>query len=83
MVCRNICETLAKPTFGYNQYIEGKKYCRRCEVFLFYNGGLFCPCCGMQLRRSPTAKRGKDRLREERKLSIQQGMSKFVEYKHI
>jgi rRNA maturation endonuclease Nob1 len=71
MVCRNICETLAKPAFEYNQYIEGKKYCRRCEVFLFYNGGLFCPCCGMQLRRTPTAKRGKERLgRKERKEKI-------------
>jgi hypothetical protein len=67
MVCRNICETLAKPAFEYNQYIEGKKYCRRCEVFLFYNGGLFCPCCGMQLRRTPTAKRGKERLRKKGK----------------
>jgi hypothetical protein len=66
MVCRNICETLAKPAFEYNQYIEGKKYCRRCEVFLFYNGGLFCPCCGMQMRRSPTTKRGKDRLRRKK-----------------
>jgi hypothetical protein len=65
MVCRNVCESLAKPTFEYNQYIEGKKYCRRCEVFLFYNGGLFCPCCGMQLR-SPTAKRGKERLRRKK-----------------
>jgi uncharacterized Zn finger protein (UPF0148 family) len=55
----------------YNQYLEGKKYCRRCEVFLFYNGGLFCPCCGMQLRRTPTAKRGKERLgRKERKEKI-------------
>ena len=66
MVCRSICETLAKPAFEYNQYVEGKKYCRRCEVFLFYNGGLFCPCCGMQLKRTPTAKRGKERLRRKK-----------------
>jgi hypothetical protein len=66
MVCRSICETPAKPAFEYNQYIEGKKYCRRCEVFLFYNGGLFCPCCGMQLRRTPTAKRCKERLRRKK-----------------
>jgi hypothetical protein len=65
MVCRNICESLTKPAFEYNQDIEGKKYCRRCEVFLFYNGGLFCPCCGMQLR-SPTTKRGKDRIRRKK-----------------
>jgi uncharacterized Zn finger protein (UPF0148 family) len=36
------------------------------RVFLFYNGGLFCPCCGMQLRRNPTAKRGRDRLRRKK-----------------
>jgi hypothetical protein len=26
--------------------------------------GLFCPCCGMALRRSPTSKRDKERLRQ-------------------
>src|SRR5207248_9018290 len=45
MVCRNICERLGcKPSFDYNQYIDGKKYCRRCETY-FYHNGLFCPCC--------------------------------------
>lgn len=26
---------LAEPAFEYNQCIEGKKYCRQCEVFLY------------------------------------------------
>jgi|SRR6187200_367119 len=63
MVCKNICERLGcKPSFEYNQYIDGKKYCRRCETY-FYHNGLFCPCCGMQLRRTPSTKNGKERLR--------------------
>jgi hypothetical protein len=44
MVCRNICERLGcKPSFEYDQYIDGKKYCRRCETY-FCHYGLFCPC---------------------------------------
>ena len=70
MVCRNICERLkGKPSFEYNQYIDGKKYCRRCEIFLYYNG-IFCPCCGMQLRRTPSNKSGKERLKKRNKKSI-------------
>jgi uncharacterized paraquat-inducible protein A len=43
-----------KPSFDYNQYINGKRYCRRCETYFYYNGS-FCPCCGMQLRLSPSS----------------------------
>jgi len=70
MVCRNICTRLgSKPSFEYNQYILGKKYCRRCEVYI-YHSGLFCPCCGMQLRRTPASKNGKERLRRKKKVLI-------------
>src|ERR1044071_7286606 len=70
MVCRNICDRLeCKPSFEYDQYIVGKKYCRRCEVY-FYHSGLFCPCCGMQLRRTPASKNGKERLRRKKKVLI-------------
>jgi hypothetical protein len=63
MVCRNLCERLySKTVFGQSNYDGGKKYCRRCEVF-YYNQNMFCPCCGMALRRSPTDKRGRERLR--------------------
>ena len=64
MVCRNICDRLGcKRTFEYDQYIVGKKYGRRCETYFYYNGS-FCPCCGMQLRLSPTSKKGKERIRQ-------------------
>jgi predicted amidophosphoribosyltransferase len=66
MVCRNICQTIhTKIEVGQEMYFAGKKYCRRCEIFLYHNG-MFCPCCGMQLRRSPTNKKGKERLRKSR-----------------
>jgi hypothetical protein len=68
MVCRNICERLGcKPSFEYDQYIVGKKYCRRCETYFYYNG-MFCPCCGMQLRISPTSKKGKEKIRQRKKV---------------
>ncbi|MDP9287463.1 MAG: hypothetical protein M3P08_04615 [Thermoproteota archaeon] len=66
MICRNLCERLcSKIIFGKSHYEGGKKYCRRCEVY-FYHDGVFCNCCGMALRMSPTSKRDKERLRLSR-----------------
>jgi uncharacterized Zn finger protein (UPF0148 family) len=50
----------SKIIFGKRHYEGGKKYCRRCEVY-YYHHGVFCPCCGMALRTSPTNKRDKER----------------------
>jgi hypothetical protein len=64
MACRNLCERLySKIIFGNSHYAGGKKYCRRCEISSYYDG-VFCPCCGMALRMSPTNKRDKERLRQ-------------------
>jgi hypothetical protein len=52
---------LANIFFGKSHYEGGRKYCRRCEVF--YRGGLFCPCCGMALRVSPTARKDKEKIK--------------------
>jgi hypothetical protein len=70
LVCRNICERIysKKILFGKSNYSVGKKYCRRCEVYMYYNEGIFCPCCGMQLRITPSNREGKDRLRQERRI---------------
>jgi hypothetical protein len=64
MVCRNICERIQaqKVTFGRSNYSLGRKYCRRCGVYMYYNEGMFCRCCGMQLRIIPSYREGKDRL---------------------
>jgi hypothetical protein len=64
MVCRNLCERLySKIIFGKSHYEGGKKYFRRCEVY-YCHDGMYCPCCGMALRMSPTNKRDKERLRQ-------------------
>jgi hypothetical protein len=49
--------------FGKSHYEGCKKYCRRCEVY-YYHDGVFCLCCGMALRMSPTSKRDKERLKQ-------------------
>ena len=51
--------------FGISNYFDGKKYCRRCEVYIHHDG-LFCPCCGMQLRLTPTSRECKEILRKRR-----------------
>ncbi|HTH23235.1 MAG TPA: hypothetical protein VL854_13535, partial [Nitrososphaeraceae archaeon] len=64
MVCRNICERLySKIIVGQSHYSVGKKYCRRCEIY-FYHEGLFCPCCGMQLRTTPINTKDKAKIRK-------------------
>ncbi len=64
MVCRNLCERLySRITVGKAHYGNGNKYCRRCEVYFFHDG-IFCPCCGMALRSSPTSKKDKETLRQ-------------------
>jgi hypothetical protein len=48
---QNICERtrFKRISFGTGgNYFDGKKYCRRCGVYMHYKG-LFCPYCGMQL----------------------------------
>ena len=64
MVCRNLCGRLySKIIFGRSHYEGGKKYCRRCEIYCCHDG-VFCPCCGMALRMSPTNRRDKEKLRQ-------------------
>jgi rRNA maturation endonuclease Nob1 len=64
MTCRNLCERLdTKIIVGKSIYEEGKKYCRRCEVYFLHDGS-FCPCCGIRLRVSPVNKKGRNRKKE-------------------
>ena len=72
LVCRNICERMYSKeiVFGKSNYFDGKKYCRRCEVYL-YNNGLFCPYCGMQLRLSPSSRECKEILRKRKASRIE------------
>ena len=86
MVCRNICERLDSNTGSKDGsinycYLLGKKYCRRCEVYLYYNQGIFCPCCGMQLRTTPTTKKGKERLMKYRLRKKKMTIDEWEEHK--
>src|ERR671911_588237 len=75
MVCRNICERIySKIVVGESHYLVGKKYCRRCECY-FITKKVFCQCCGMQLRVTPTERDLKERLnrkikKRKRKLEL-------------
>jgi hypothetical protein len=65
MVCRNLYErSYSKIIFGKSYYEGGKKYCRRCKVF-FCHDGMFSPCCGMALRATPTARKDREKLKQE------------------
>jgi hypothetical protein len=72
LVCRNICERIysKKILSGKSNYSIGKKYCRRCEVYM-YHDRLFCPCCGMQLRLTPSSRRCKEILRKRKAKAIE------------
>jgi hypothetical protein len=64
MVCRNICEKIySKIVVGESHYSVGKRYCRRCECY-FITKRLFCECCGMQLRVTPSEREYKEKMRE-------------------
>ncbi|HYZ50084.1 MAG TPA: hypothetical protein VE593_04290, partial [Nitrososphaeraceae archaeon] len=71
LVCRNICERIhsEKIVFGISNYSLGQKYCRRCEVYM-YHDGMFCPCCEMQLRLTPSDRKHKEILRKRRHMEI-------------
>jgi hypothetical protein len=70
LVCKNICKRIRckRLSFGGGgNYFDGKKYCRRCEVYLNHKG-LFCPCCGMQLRLTPSSRECKEFLRKRKSI---------------
>jgi hypothetical protein len=75
MVCRNICERSYannKASDGINHYyLAGKKYCRRCECY-FITKKIFCQCCGIQLRATPTEKEYKEKVNERRRLGFEE-----------
>jgi rRNA maturation endonuclease Nob1 len=63
MVCRNICETVLEDRSKPMHNLDGKKYCRTCEIY-FYHEGQFCPCCGMQLRTTPIDTKDKAKIKK-------------------
>jgi rRNA maturation endonuclease Nob1 len=60
-----MCERISYKRISFGEgsyYFDGKKYCRRCEVYM-YSESAFCPCCGMQLRLTPSDRKHKEILR--------------------
>jgi hypothetical protein len=66
LVCRNICLRYPRIQVGY---LAGGKYCRRCEYY-FFTERLFCECCGMRLRASPTIREFKEKVRAKKNESL-------------
>ncbi|MFL6418157.1 MAG: hypothetical protein ACJ71P_01895, partial [Nitrososphaeraceae archaeon] len=53
-------------SFCKSNYSLGQKYCRRCEVYMYNDDGMFCPCCVMQLRLTPSSRKCKEILRKRK-----------------
>ena len=60
MACRKKCDQYKfkkKKTRTSDIYTNGGRWCSICEKFLSISG-LFCPCCGQQVRKKPRNKHG-------------------------
>jgi DNA-directed RNA polymerase subunit RPC12/RpoP len=55
MTCKGICarHKALRPADGFGRYSAGQKICRTCGVFMKWDGGMWCPCCGGKLRAKP------------------------------
>ena len=62
MVCRNICLRYARTNVSY---LAGGKHCSKCEYYVI-TSKLFCECCGMRLRSSPSARAYKEKVRAKK-----------------
>ena len=62
MTCKGIC--LHHKALG--RYVTGNKRCRKCDLFIKWDG-VFCPCCGCKLRTRPRSTKFKIKLRRKRR----------------
>ena len=42
----------AKKPVGIGRYESGQSRCKKCAIYINYNG-IKCPCCNVRLRKSP------------------------------
>ena len=62
MACKGIHDKYKRTRkVGTSNYIDGKKRCNHCEVFIEWDG-IMCPCCGYKLRTKPRNKYYKAKL---------------------
>ena len=68
MVCKGICEKYKsiKPKLNNSRYQAGQKRCTTCQIFIKWEG-LWCPCCGVLLRKKSRTPRSRKRSQEKEK----------------
>ena len=42
-----------KAKFKLGRYESGQKRCQVCQIFIKWDGGIWCPCCSHKLRSNP------------------------------
>jgi len=65
-ICRGICSRHKANTTGEDnntRYADGQKRCQSCNIFMRWNFGNNCPCCGCKLRTKPRQKKLKLKLK--------------------
>ncbi len=61
MSCPGICEKYRACRTGLiSGFTHGSKRCRRCDIFIKFDG-MFCPCCSYKLKTKPRKKPEKNK----------------------
>ena len=66
-ICRGICTRHKVNMIGEDnntRYADGQKRCQSCGIFMHWNFGNNCPCCGCKLRTRPRQKKLKKKFKE-------------------
>ncbi len=60
MGCTDLClqYKFTRPNGTKEWYGAGGSRCDRCDIFITWDG-IYCPCCGLRLRKTPRTKNGK------------------------
>ena len=55
MYCKGICvrHKAGRAKFKLGRYESGQKRCQVCQIFIKWDGGIWCPCCSHKLRSNP------------------------------
>lgn len=57
LLCKwNCLKYKATKPGGKARYSNGQSRCTTCMIFIIWEG-VFCPCCGARLKKTPTKKR--------------------------
>ena len=63
LACKGICHRYKAPKpYGKGRYAIGQKRCQICDLFIWVEDKVFCPCCGVKLRAAPRNKKWKEKV---------------------